>query len=127
MGMTMIRRYVIGAFMTLAAITPARADEKVEINVMNNRDEAIIMRFDYAFRDYTWKLMEHKIDAGDDVIYRFPANIPGCERLREWRITDGLLTISNAKGAICKKRVSLCDKYATTMDVGHTACKWSVH
>ena len=94
---------------------------------MNNRSEAIVMRFDYAFRDYTWNLMEHTIDAGDDIIYRFPANIPGCERLREWRITDGLLTISNAKGAICKKRVSLCDKHATTMAVGYADCKWSVH
>lgn len=120
-------RYVFGVLAAMAAVSPARAADKVEINVSNDRDEAIVMRFEYAFRDYTWKLMEHKIDAGDGVLYRFPANIPGCERLRDWHITDGILTISNANGPLCTKRVSLCDKYETTMAVGKANCKWSVH
>ena len=122
----MILRYMlaIGAMVLLA--TPARADEKVEINVMNNRDEAIVMRFEYAFRDYTWKLMEHTVAAQDDITYRFPANIPGCEKLRNWHITDGILSISNAKGPLCQKRISLCDKYETTMAVGITQCQWTV-
>ena len=84
------------------------------------------MRFKYAFRDYTWKLIEANVTAGDDIIYRFPSNIPGCERLRDWRITDGILTLSNAKGALCRKRVSLCDKNVTTMNVGTTQCNWTV-
>jgi hypothetical protein len=119
-------RYVFAVAVLLAIATPAYADEKVEINVMNNRREDIVMRFEYAFRDYKWKLMEHTIEAGDDVTYRFPANIPGCERLREWRITDGLLSISNARGMVCQKRISLCDKFAMTMAVGDATCRWSV-
>ncbi|MBY0511515.1 MAG: hypothetical protein K2P94_15355 [Rhodospirillaceae bacterium] len=124
-------RKIFAAGLVLSASAPAwpadaRAQEKVEINVMNNRQEPVVMRFEYAFRQYTWKLMEHTIDGGDDITYRFPANIPGCERLREWRITDGLLTISNARGPVCQKRISLCDKYAMTMAVGDAACKWSV-
>lgn len=126
MGMIMAVRYVL-AMLGIVIAAPAQAAEKVEINVLNNRAEAIIMRFEYAFREYTWKLMEYKIDIGSDVTYRFPANIPGCERLRDWRITDGVLTISNAKGPICKKRISLCDRYETTMAVGDAECRWSVH
>ena len=118
------RIFAIGLMVCAAA--PALAAEKVEINVLNNRQEGIVMRFEYAFRQYTWKLIEHPIDAGHDITYRFPANIPGCERLREWRITDGLLTISNARGPVCQKRISLCDKFAMTMAVGNADCRWSV-
>jgi hypothetical protein len=84
------------------------------------------MRFDYAVRDYTWNLIQANVDADDDVTYRFPANIPGCERLREWRITDGVLTISNARGPLCQKRISLCDRHQMTMDVGDAACQWRI-
>ncbi len=113
--------------LTLAAAPVfAQTQEKVEINVVNNRDEAITMHFDYAFRDYNWNLMQHTLEAGADVIYRFPANIPGCERLRDWHITDGVLTITNARGALCAKRISLCDKFAMTMAVNMAQCNWSV-
>lgn len=114
--------------MLALAATPAfaQAQEKVEINIVNDRSEPVVMLFEYAFRDYTWKLMQHTIDAKDEITYRFPANIPGCERLRDWHITDGLLTISNGKGPLCQKRVSLCDKYMTRMDVGDRTCNWSV-
>ena len=110
----------------MIALPASAQDEKVEINIVNNRKEAVVMRFEYAFRDYTWKLMEHTIDAQDEITYRFPANIPGCERLRDWRITDGILSISNARGALCQKRISLCDKFVTMMDVGDATCTWSV-
>ena len=119
-------RYGMAAGLMLAAAAPAWADDKVEINIVNNRNEAVTMRFEYAFRDYTWKLIEHGVDAQDELTYRFPANIPGCERLRDWRITDGILTISNIKGPLCQKRISLCDKYETTMTVGERECRWSV-
>jgi hypothetical protein len=109
-----------------AAPATAQSDGKAEINIINNRDEAVVMRFEYAFRDYTWKLMEHTVAAQDEILYRFPSNIPGCERLRDWRITDGILTISNTKGTICQKRISLCDKVSTTMDVRQDVCNWTV-
>lgn len=80
------------------------------------------MKFEHAFRDYTWKLIEHTIATQDEITYRYPSNIPGCEKLREWRITDGILTISKARGPLCQKRVSLCDKHVTTMDVGTALC-----
>jgi hypothetical protein len=114
------------AALVLSASAHAQDADKAEINIVNARNEAVVMRFEYAFRQYTWKLIEHTIGAQDDVTYRYPSNIPGCERLREWRITDGLLTISNAKGALCQKRISLCDKYISKMDVGQTTCTWSV-
>jgi hypothetical protein len=121
-------RRVFGALFAYALWSSAAQaqDVKAEINILNNRDEPVVMRFDYAFRDYTWNLIEHSIDARDEITYRYPSNIPGCERLREWRITDGLLTISNAMGPLCKKRVSLCDKRLTVMAVGNTACDWTV-
>jgi hypothetical protein len=46
--------------------------------------------------------------------------------LREWRITDGVLTISNARGPLCQKRISLCDRHQMTMDVGDATCQWRV-
>lgn len=101
-------------------------EEKAQIDIVNERAEGVTMRFDYAFRQYTWNLIVARIDAGDEITYRFPSNIPGCERLREWRITDGLLSISNARGMICQKRISLCDKIAAVMIVGGSVCNWSV-
>ncbi len=94
----------------LGGTVHAQSQDKAAINIINSRNEAVVMRFEYAFREYTWKLIEHTIDPQDDITYLYPSNIPGCERLREWRITDGLLTISNAKGPLCQKRISLCDK-----------------
>ena len=70
--------------------------------------------------------MTHVIDEGDDILYRFPANIPGCEKLRAWRITDGVLSILNDKGLVCEKRISLCDRIHMSMDVRQTACNWRV-
>jgi hypothetical protein len=122
-----IARALLGVSLAAGGITAAAAQsgEKVEIVINNNRDENIVMRFEYAFRDYTWKLMEHTIAAGDDITYRFPANIPGCERLREWRITDGILSISNAKGLVCEKRISLCDRVQMSMNVNKSECYWT--
>lgn len=114
--------------MLTAASSSVRAQDasnRVEINVLNNRPEAVTMKFEYAFRQYKWKMMEHVIDGGDDVPYRFPANIPGCERLREWHITDGVLSINNDKGLICEQRISLCDRVQMTMDVRPSACYWT--
>jgi hypothetical protein len=119
-------RHIILAAALIYAGAAFAQDEKAEVNIVNNRAEGVTMRFDYAFRQYTWNLIQAPIDAGDEVTYRFPSNIPGCERLREWRITDGLLSISNARGMICQKRISLCDKLAAQMDVGGTVCNWSV-
>ena len=104
----------------------AQSDEKVEIAIMNNRREPVTMQFKYAFRQYTWTMMTHVIDEGDDILYRFPANIPGCEKLREWRITDGVLSIMNTKGLVCEKRISLCDRVHMSMDVRQDVCNWRV-
>jgi hypothetical protein len=104
---------------------PVRAqEEKAEIQVFNNRHEPITMRFSYAFREYTWKLMDHRIDVGTDITYRFPSNIPGCEKLHEWGIADGVLAISNDAGTLCQRRVSLCDKTVSIMQVSDTQCAW---
>lgn len=109
-----------------AGTASAQSAEKVEIAIMNNRHEPVTMQFKYAFREYTWTMMTHVIDEGDDILYRFPANIPGCEKLREWRITDGVLSILNTKGLVCEKRISLCDRVHMTMDVQETVCNWRV-
>ena len=121
-------RKVISLILAAGLCAPALAqdaNQRAEIAVMNNRDEPVTMTFDYAFRQYSWNLLKHEIGPSDDILYRFPSNIPGCEYLREWQITDGLLRISNSKGVLCEKRISLCDKRASTMAVGRTACQWA--
>jgi hypothetical protein len=117
---------VIFALAVTVASSRAQAQEKVQINIVNDRNEPVVMLFEYAFRNYTWTLMQHVIDPQDEITYRFPANIPGCEHLRDWRITDGILTISNTKGPLCQKRISLCDRNLATMSVGSATCDWSV-
>jgi hypothetical protein len=107
-----------------AAQAAQAATEKSEIVVNNDRNEPVTMRFEYAFRNYTWKLVEEPMDAGGSLTYRFPVNIPGCDKLRDWHITDGVLSIHNAKGLVCTKRVSLCDRLTSTMDVQGGACYW---
>ena len=104
----------------------AQAADKVEVAIMNNRREPVTVQFKYAFRQYTWTMMTHVIDEGDDILYRFPANIPGCEKLREWQITDGVLSIMNSRGLVCEKRISLCDRIHMSMDVRQDACNWRV-
>ena len=121
----------VGFWATLAIVgwvsaASAQSVDKTEIAIMNNRTEPVTMQFKYAFREYTWTLVSHVIDEGDDILYRFPANIPGCEKLREWRITDGVLSIMNTKGLVCEKRISLCDRVHMSMDVRQNACNWRV-
>ena len=59
---------------------------------------------------------------GQEITYRYPSDIPGCEQLRKWGIADGILTVSNAAGPLCERRISLCDKHAVFMDVGCREC-----
>ena len=101
------------------------AQEKSEIVVNNDRPEPVTMRFEYAFRNLTWKLAEEPMEPGGSLIYRFPVNIPGCDKLREWHITDGVLSITNARGLVCTKRISLCDRLKSTMEVQGPACYWT--
>ncbi len=114
--------------MIAACAAPAMAQapqEKAEIRISNNRTDPITMRFSYAFRNYTWKLIEHSVSPLDEITYRYPSNIPGCEKLHEWGIADGLLVIEGKAGMICQKRVSLCDKAAMAMDVPASGtCTW---
>jgi hypothetical protein len=119
-----MRNAIIFAILLSASAARAEDVQKAEINISNSRNEAVTMRFDYAFRDHTWKLIEHQIDADDMITYRYPSNIPGCEKLREWHITDGVLSISNSAGLLCTERVSLCDKKTMYMDVGMRQCTW---
>jgi len=123
-----LARMIAAATLILMPGALQAQEDKAEVNILNNRDEAVVMRFDYSFRDYHWNLIQHTIDARDEITYRYPSNIPGCEKLREWRITDGTFTISNARGPLCQKRISLCDKHLTTMTVTVTPeqCLWSV-
>ena len=99
-------------------------EEKAEILVSNDRGEPITMRFSYAFRNATWKLTENTMPVDTDLTYRFPSNIPGCEKLHEWGIADGVPSRWNERGLICEKRVSLCDKATLVMNVRETECVW---
>ena len=121
-----MRLAVIAALCVLVLAVPAQAQEtrKASITVSNGRAEALTMRFDYAFRDRTWRLMERPIPVDEQLTYRYPSHIPGCEKLHEWGIADGVLTVSNGEGPLCQKRISLCDANIVTMDVEETKCLW---
>jgi hypothetical protein len=66
-SMTFARLIFLTGLLCAAGTAAAQTAEKVEINIFNNRREAITMRFDYAFRDYTWNLIQANVDADDDV------------------------------------------------------------
>jgi hypothetical protein len=122
-----MRALIVTAMLAAFAAGPAAAQdqEKAEIIITNDSNTPVVMSFDYAFRDYTWNLITHEIPARDEITYRFPSNIPGCQYLREWRITDGLLKISSGGSVMCEQRISLCDKRASTMAVrGNNRCNW---
>jgi len=124
-----MRSGVAGLGLLMIAVAPACAQEteKAEITVANNRAAAVVMRFEYTFHGRSWRLMQHDVDGGDAVEYRYPSNIPGCEKLREWGLTDGLLTIYDDGGSICQERVSLCDKVVAVMQVDPASqCTWRV-
>lgn len=106
------------------AVAHAEDERKAQITVSNGRREPIVMRFDYAFRDRTWRLMERAVPVEEDITYRYPSHIPGCEKLHEWGIADGILTVSNTAGPLCQKRISLCDANTVFMDVERDRCVW---
>ena len=66
--LALARQWFLAAVVVALAALPAAAQqtEKVEIFIANNRSEAITMRFDYAFRQYTWNLIQANVAAGDD-------------------------------------------------------------
>jgi hypothetical protein len=121
-----VMRFIIVSLcaLVLATAVQAQEDRKATITVSNGRSESLVMRFDYAFRDRTWRLMEQPVPIGEDLTYRYPSHIPGCEKLHEWGIADGILTVSNAEGPLCRRRVSLCDANIVFMDVELDKCSW---
>jgi hypothetical protein len=113
------------SFVLASVATAHAADErKAQITVSNGRTEPLVMRFEYAFGERTWKLMERPIPVDEDLTYRYPSHIPGCEKLHEWGIADGVVTVSNTEGPLCRKRISLCDANVVHMDVLATTCTW---
>jgi hypothetical protein len=120
---------MIAILMAFAALaTPpalAQTQEKAQIIVSNERNEPVVMQFAYAFRQYSWDLMRQEIPSDGELTYRFPVGLPGCEKLHEWGLADGLLTISNASGTLCAKRISLCDQTAVAMHVQMSQCVWN--
>ena len=83
-----------------SAAAHAKEERKAEIIVSNGRTEPLVMRFEYAFRAHTWKLMERPIPVGEDLTYRYPSHIPGCEKLHEWGIADGVIVESGPPAQI---------------------------
>lgn len=95
----------------------AQIEEKAVMLVQNYRDETITMDFSYIFSSYSWQLMERDIGIDSDLTYKFPTGLPGCTYLQDWDIDNARLTISNDRGVICTKDVSICERRTITIEV----------
>ncbi len=119
-----IRKTTLGlmVFATMVAPVAAQDEEKAVMVVQNFRPETITMDFSYVFREYTWSLVERDISVDSDLTYKFPAGLPGCEYLIDWDIDNARLTISNSRGVICTKDVSICERRTVTVEVRNRVC-----
>lgn len=104
------------------SITHAQDEDKAVMLVQNHRNETITMDFSYVISKYSWQLMERNIGVDGDLTYKFPTSLPGCEQLMNWDIDNARLTISNSKGVICTKDVSICERRTITIEVRNRVC-----
>lgn len=93
------------------------------ITIENRRSEAVTMRFAYALKHYRWDLASRPVAAGQELVYPFPPTLPGCEKLRDWHVTDGVVSISDSQGMFCELRLSLCDA-GDRVAVHEDRCYW---
>ncbi|MBT5241811.1 MAG: hypothetical protein HOH20_00100 [Rhodospirillaceae bacterium] len=100
----------------------AQDDEKAVMLVQNYRSETITMDFSYVLADYSWQLMERDIGIDGDLTYKFPTNLPGCDYLIDWDIDNARLTVSNERGIICTKDVSICERKMISIEVRSNVC-----
>jgi len=100
----------------------AQDEEKAVMIIQNFRPEVITMDFSYVYRDYSWKLVERDVNVDSDLTYKFPTGLPGCEYLIDWDIDNARLTISNSRGVICTKHVSICERRTVTVEVRNRVC-----
>lgn len=107
---------------TMSSLAAAQDEEKAVMTVQNFRPETITMDFSYVFREYTWSLVERDINVDSDLTYKFPTGLPGCEYLIDWDIDNARLTISNSRGVICTKDVSICERRTVTVEVRDRVC-----
>lgn len=111
------------AFTTLPPIIAnAQDEEKAVMLVRNYRNETITMDFSYVISDYSWQFMERDIGLDGDLTYKFPTGFPGCDYLIDWDIDNARLTISNSKGVICTKDISICERRTVTIEVRSKVC-----
>lgn len=111
------------AFTTLPPIIAnAQDEEKAVMLVRNYRNETITMDFSYVISDYSWQFMERDIGLDGDLTYKFPTGLPGCDYLMDWGIDNARLTISNSKGVICTKDISICECKTVTIEVRSKVC-----
>ena len=90
--------------------------------VQNYRNETITMDFSYVLADYAWQLMERDIGVDGDLTYKFPTSLPGCDYLIDWDIDNARLTVSNERGIICTKDVSICERKTISIEVRSNVC-----
>lgn len=100
----------------------AQGEDKAVMLVQNYRNETITMDFSYVFSDYSWQLMERDIGVDGDLTYKFPTGLPGCNYLSDWDIDNARLTISNDRGVICTKDVSICERRTISIEVRGKVC-----
>ncbi|NKB44792.1 MAG: hypothetical protein GKS03_11000 [Alphaproteobacteria bacterium] len=104
------------------ATTSAQDEEKAVMLVQNYRNETITVDFSYVLSDYAWQLMEREIGIDGDLTYKFPTNLPGCNYLVDWDLDNARLTVTNDRGVICTKDVSICERKTITIEVRNKVC-----
>ena len=98
---------LIGLVLTSTAV--AQDQVKSSIIVENERFESVDMRVAYKFREYTWTLIEHTIDARGGVTYKYPSGLPGCNLLNDWGLDTAEATFAAGGRQICKVDFNMCE------------------
>lgn len=111
------------AALVCAAAAMSADSEPGGITIENRRGETVTLRFAYALKHYQWDLASRPVAAGQDLTYPFPAALPACDKLRDWHLTDGVVSISDSQGMFCELRLSLCDA-GDRVAVHEDRCYW---
>ena len=126
MGTPVIERRLaaVAAALLLFSTAAQAQEEKAEISVTSFRNDAVVVKYEYVFKEYEWAIMSYELAGQDEVTYRRPANLPGCNLLKDWGIDQGRFSVSTGNESICTGPLSICDTTNYTIEVHPGGCKW---
>jgi hypothetical protein len=110
--------------LALANAATAQTEQKAQVIATNLRNDAVVLKYEYTLREYSWSIMTHELGGNDEVTYRRPANLPGCKQLMEWGLDKGRFVVYARGNELCDEPMSICETTSYTLTIRNVSCQW---